>query len=106
MKCNCWVLPHATNKNKAKLLTFPQGTWELSENQLLGQKQKNRVNEIERCKGKIIAIVKAINEPYFGGSSAQLDVEYTCSRCGSHWSYDLPNEYNISDFLTNYVENL
>ena len=106
MNCQCWVLPHLTNKNKAELLTYPRGTLELAEKQLGSQERKHRVDEIERCNGKIIATIKAIDEPYFGGSSAQLEITYKCNRCGSYWENGLPNIYNISELLTSYVEKL
>lgn len=33
------------------------------------------------CGGDITVELKAINEPYYGGSSAALELEVTCSLC-------------------------
>lgn len=35
----------------------------------------------EICGGDVTVIAKAEDEPYFGGSSARLVIEWTCSRC-------------------------
>lgn len=35
----------------------------------------------EACGGDVTVKVKAVDEPYFGGASAKLEVEWTCSRC-------------------------
>lgn len=33
------------------------------------------------CFGRVTATLKAVDEPYFGGTSAELHIEWTCSRC-------------------------
>jgi hypothetical protein len=54
----------------------------------------------KRCGGNIIVTVEAVNEPYFGGTSASLEITYKCDKCGCTWYPELPTEFSISKFLT------
>ena len=38
--------------------------------------------EYIRCQGKILVDIQAVDEPYFGGSSASLEITYKCNECG------------------------
>lgn len=60
----------------------------------------------EICDGKIIADVEAVNEPDYGGSYAALNVTYKCNKCGQMSFPDLPNEFTISEFLTDIIEKM
>jgi hypothetical protein len=60
------------------------------------------------CGGKIIVEVKAVDEPYYGGTSATFEIEYKCERC--KWTFhgaDLPTtQEEVSKLLTDYIEQL
>lgn len=61
----------------------------------------------ELCGGNIIATVRAIDEPYFGGSSAELEVHLECDRCKNTFhGDDAPNKYNISALVTKFVRDM
>lgn len=50
-----------------------------------------------RCDGALVASVKAVDEPYMGGSSASLEILVTCERCGH--TYHGPSVPTTSDEL-------
>lgn len=60
------------------------------------------------CGGEIEATVAAVDEPYYGGTSARLEIHYTCTRCKhTYHGPDLPTEgEGLSKMLTEYVANL
>lgn len=37
------------------------------------------------CDGEIEIDIQAVDEPYYGGSSAELRVEFRCNKCGNSW---------------------
>ncbi len=54
-----------------------------------------------RCGGSIKVMIAAVNEPVFGGTEARLEVFFVCEKCRTEVVDDhLPNEYNISKWLT------
>ena len=66
---------------------------------------------VQKCDGEIIAHISAINEPYFGGTSAELSIEYKCSKCGctNDWPVysRLPLDENaLSQFVTDAIRNM
>lgn len=59
----------------------------------------------EECGGKIVASIQAIDEPYYGGHSATLEVEYKCQRCKNQHFPDLPSDSEgLSKWLTEVVD--
>lgn len=56
------------------------------------------LDTMEVCGGDFTVVVKAVDEPYFGGTYANLDVHLECQKCGNT-SY-LVSEYNVEAFLT------
>ena len=36
---------------------------------------------VEPCLGAVTVTLKAVDEPYFGGSSATLEADWVCTRC-------------------------
>ena len=111
MKCNEWArIETHTNKSGSKtyknvhLLNQPPD-WPIPDDAV-------------RCGGRIIARVFARDDPYFGGTSAELVVEYERERCRApisagfpteafpHFNSALPNKYNISEWLTEQVANM
>lgn len=60
----------------------------------------------ETCDGDVVVKILAVDEPYFGGSSAKLSVEFKCKKCGcTHYS-ELPNEYNINEWLNKILKEM
>lgn len=61
----------------------------------------------ERCDGNIIATVAAVDEPYMGGTSAKLEIEYKCDKCGETFYNELPEDAeSLSTVLTQWVAGL
>lgn len=63
-------------------------------------------NKVQRCGGKIIARVEAIDEPSWGDHNAVLEVEFKCAECGCTHHPGLPDKYTIREFLTSVVEKM
>lgn len=56
------------------------------------------------CDGNIICEVRAVDEPYYGGSSAELQIRYKCDKCGQTYFKHLPQTSSeLSDFMTNKI---
>lgn len=53
----------------------------------------------DTCDGDVMAEIKAIDEPYYGGASAELSVEFKCSKCKCTHYPELPDKYNINEWL-------
>ena len=112
MKCTAKVIfGHRTKgkSTKEKQLGYVQEQFHDNLEEYLSpwKKEGYTITRISNlCEGKIIAEVRAEDEPYYGGTSANLVVNFTCDRCGCTYFKDLPNESSISEFLTNVVENL
>jgi hypothetical protein len=63
--------------------------------------------EWEICGGEIRANISAYDEPYYGGTSARLDVQYKCQECGETTFHELPrDDEGLSEFLTRIVADL
>jgi hypothetical protein len=62
----------------------------------------------EICIGDIEVSIMAQDEPYFGGSSARLEVQWNCNNCGCtyHPERELPTEYNISEWVNSLIKAL
>lgn len=74
MKCDNWIDPTKTGKRGQLLKSAFLGTREA------GAQRARLGDEARECGGNIAASVSVVNEPYFGGTSASLDVDYTCDR--------------------------
>lgn len=62
---------------------------------------------VVRCGGKIIADIRADNEPCMGGTYAVLVVDLKCELCGcTDHAPDLPNKYTLNDWLTRIIWSL
>jgi hypothetical protein len=80
----------------------PKGVENIRKDPSLWSKNMTKLDldALEVCGGDIQASVLAVDEPYYGGSSASLEVNYRCDRCGQTKFDGLPDAYSISDFLT------
>lgn len=114
MKCNSIIVYYKKRTKTGKPRTYAtipfyyhkdSDYWEFF-------KENNDVSGLEwdssnLCDGEIVATVEAVDEPYFGGTSAALNISYICNKCGGVYIDDsLPNEYNISDWLTNRIKEM
>ena len=75
----------------------------------LHEKQKDREHLIaiaEECGGTIKVWIQALDEPYFGGSSASLEVEWKCDRCG--WiAFEFPTDRDdLCSFINELTEDV
>ncbi len=43
------------------------------------------VETLPICGGNVVVVCKAIDDPYFGGCSASLEIEWICSKCKAPW---------------------
>lgn len=98
MKCDNWIDPTKTSKKGHLLKSAFVGTRESG---------ALRGNEARECRGNIIAQILVVNEPYFGGTSASLEIEYTCGRCKQPlYGPRLPRESDeLAAILTEYIAN-
>lgn len=56
------------------------------------------------CDGNIICEISAVDEPYYGGSSACLEIKYRCDKCGQTCFKHLPqNSSELSKFMTDKI---
>ena len=112
MKCDATLLFGYSRKSKkqvSKLICFiPKHNVENHLPILLEMFGKTHVIDtvVDECGGKIESDISAINVPDYGGTYAELDVTFRCKRCGNTDYPNLPNQYSLSEFLTNVVENL
>lgn len=64
-------------------------------------------SKTQECGGRVIASVRAVEEPEWGGVICSLEITYTCDRCGSTYFHSLPHdEKRLSEVLQMYVDAL
>lgn len=71
--------------------------------------RRNGFGYWEKCDGDIEIDIQAQDEPYFGGSSASLRVEFRCSVCGNSYYPDrnLPSgESDINQWLNTILKEM
>lgn len=100
MKCDNWIDPTRVGKRGQFLKSAYLGTFE-ARSDLIRQDRPHA----EKCGGKIIASVRATDEPYYGGTSATLEINYKCERCKEPlFGNGLPHENDqVADILTAHV---
>lgn len=97
MQCNTWFKRDSKGKIKRRNIV-PYYT---------EREFHNDIEGMELCDGEIVATVRAIEEPCFGGTLASFDIEYHCSKCGNSYFGELPNtEEELSQFLTSMIAKL
>lgn len=122
MKCNAWVPTKQPTTSGWKQQRADLWMTRLQMVAVTGERLKMKLAEfpkedvaaawglkpsnIKECGGKIVADMSAKDEPYFGGTSARLSIEYKCQKCGCTVFHELPNEMTISQFLTEYIAQL
>lgn len=100
MKCDNWIDPRKVGKKGQLLKAAFIGTIEANPKTI-----RELYPQAEPCQGNIIATVAVENEPYMGGTSATLAVEYRCDRCKEFiYGPHLPREDDeLSAILTKYI---
>ena len=58
------------------------------------------------CEGRIRVEIAAEDEPYMGGSSATLEVGYSCSLCDNRFWPELPAADKINEFLEGLISKI
>ena len=103
MKCQAIVRTGVTGKKRKKTKTL----WILS---LFNEVVKGITTQAMRtvskdwndvrCDGNVSVNIRAIDEPEWGGSFANLEVEYKCEKCGNIHFEELPNsDIELSEFM-------
>lgn len=107
MKCNAFLV-NRTNPKTGKVSKFasyePNCTIDIME-WLQKSTRPSIFSELtlqeDRCDGTIRVRVSAEDEPYMGGSSAVLEVELSCDKCGhSHY----PSILDFNTWLNKILE--
>lgn len=114
MICNTWIIDVTTKKAKnSKIMTVCSHTingkfigYDEANSYIdrIGLHKDTKVENLRHCDGKITVEIKAVDEPYYGGSSAMLEVNYKCDKCEFPYYESLPNQYNINEFMKNIIE--
>lgn len=111
MKCNSFLVYYKEDvKGKRKIFSSISPSWRYEPNFFEYWKENNvtpkTLAKIDLagtmdCDGNIICEVSAVDEPYFGGSSASLEIKYKCDKCGQTYFKHLPQTSGeMSDFMT------
>jgi hypothetical protein len=100
MRCDNWIDESKVSKNGNLLKSAVVATRDI-----VPAIRRKRYSHLVPCHGDIKASVALIEEPYFGGSSPALDVEYKCSRCKSNlYGPELPRDTDtIAEILTEHI---
>lgn len=111
MKCNSVLIYYKEPvKGKRKIFGSISPSWVkepnfftywLENNVTPRTKPKLDLDNAVVCDGKIIVNVAAVDEPYFGGSSAELEISYKCAKCGQTYYKELPRySQELSEWMT------
>jgi hypothetical protein len=112
MKCRHWVVWILRHGKRKPFIIAPDRDTALEETRLrLARfKQPPVLTEPQLCGGAITATVTAVDEPFFGGTSAELEISYGCNQCGAlvlPYEFQLPRtESELSIWLTRWVADL
>ncbi len=112
MKCHHWIVWIMRNDKRKKFVVEQDRDSTVKETlrRLSYFKQPPVLTEPEICGGAITATVSAVDDPFFGGTSAELEISYVCSRCGTQilpYEFKLPRtESDLSNWLTRWVASL
>ncbi len=112
MKCKAKVI--YTKKGKIFQTINPLATEQEIEYFVnsIGAKHLEKVNlyaengQMYECQGKVVATIEAQDEPYFGSSSASLNIDYKCDTCGHTYYPQLPDAYHINDWFNTQLDKM
>ena len=101
MRCGCYVKHETTPKGRER--TNVVSWWHTTDAGVGGTFSTGQLLDqgYEICQGRVKVTIKAEDEPYYGGSSASLSIEYICDSCGWMFHPQLPqNGEDLSRMLT------
>ena len=101
MKCRC-LIPIDTSKRCRNNILY-LGLLSREEQEEWCKTYKKDISKYKVCDGNLQAHVEAVDEPYYGGTCAELLVYFTCDNCYSNHHPYLPNKDNIEEFITRVV---
>ena len=111
MKCNAYILYYKKPKKNGSKRVYCTLKPKMSLEEILWTKrsQINLSKSVEDvadfsrlgiCDGEIFAKISCHDEPdYNSDHYAELDVEFKCSKCKHTYYPELPNKYNINDWI-------
>lgn len=103
MKCKCRLVYISKNgKNFKTPKSFSPDASVLDIVEIIHERGC-KIVKTETCDGHITATVQAITDSY---DDAEIRVTYRCEKCNSTHRYDFPDEYQLSEFLTKWIEEL
>jgi hypothetical protein len=111
MKCGALV-KWETRKKKGSGEAYQKAVrhrdwWSLQVNPDGAKAEELLAEGYEPCDGNIVANVDAVDEPFYGGCSAKLEVEYKCDTCGHNFYHQLPETQEfVSELLTQAISNI
>lgn len=93
MRCRAWVkVEHRRRKGSGKPYELAHAVGDAYARWPVGVPRDDPIVDqpvapegTERCGGVIVAMIEAGEEAHWGGTSAVLDIRYTCQRCD--WRY-------------------
>lgn len=112
MKCNAKVI---YRKNGKIFITLPPGKPDEEYEYVISQftqKELSKINLFAKngllyeCQGKVKMEVSAEDEPYYGGTSAKLEVVYKCDTCGHSYYPNMPDSYNLNIWLNGILDKI
>lgn len=116
MRCNCVLtLKERRNAHGTAMRVDPAMTqtwWQTSDKGVGGARSKTFEELLDApntklCEGKISVSVDAEDEPYMGGSSAVLAINYKCYECGNAFYPQLPQTAeDLNKLLERMVETM
>jgi hypothetical protein len=108
MKCKAIVIPYKKGKGKitlpnddiAKTVNYVRETW--------SQRDQDKLDfdNVSICQGKIMVSVLAEDEPYYGGTSATLEVRFRCDTCDHQYYPNLPTSYGLNEWINKLLDGM
>jgi hypothetical protein len=108
MKCKAIVIRYKNNKRH---ITLPPDDLTKSMNYLLGTWNAKDLDKLdldhpEICQGNVMVSIIAEDEPYYGGTSATLEVRFRCDTC-DHQNYpNLPSSYGFNEWVNKLLDGM
>jgi len=113
MKCNCITRTGITGKKRKKRKTlrvfslFNQIVHGMTPDNKAWNNPEAKDIEDTLCDGDVSVSVQTVNEPVYGGTSAVLEIEYFCNKCGNRDFRELPNsEGDLTTLVQGVLDNM
>lgn len=108
MKCNRKVFYYLTTSKSRKIFGWVSPDQNVDETLAYWKANvyQNIDEKYEICDGDVEGEIAAEDAPYFGGTSAELNVRFRCKKCGCNSFPELPNQYNINEWLNKILQGM